>query len=76
VLMRDKKKEVEVLYQQLLREYIEYHVGRKSAVRVREKLSHLYQIGAKKLAKSLIKEFRDTYPKRHALQEELDIFGR
>jgi len=75
ILMKGKKQEVEELYGQLLREYLEHHVGRKSAVRVREKLAHLHQIGAKKLAKTLIQEFRDTYPERHALQEELEIFG-
>ena len=40
--MKEKKQEVEELYQQLLREYLEHHVGRKSAVRVREKLAHLH----------------------------------
>lgn len=75
VLMEDKKQEVEILYQQLLSEYLEHHVGRKSAIRVREKLAHLYQIEAKRLAKKLIQEFRATYPERHALQEELEIFG-
>ncbi|MEM8527016.1 MAG: hypothetical protein AAGG68_20420, partial [Bacteroidota bacterium] len=66
VLMQEKEHEVKELYQQLLREYLEHHIGRKPAVRVREKLAHLYQIGARKLAKELIQEFRTTYRERIA----------
>jgi len=62
------------LYDELLSEYLKHHIGRKSAMRVRDKLIHLRNIGANKLVKKLVQKFRATYPERHTLMEELALF--
>jgi hypothetical protein len=62
------------LYRKLLDEYTQQHLGRKAAVRVREVVSHLHEIGAVSLAREITEVLRQSYPERHSLMEELSIF--
>jgi len=62
------------LYRSLLDQYTEQHLGRTAALRVREVIEHLFQIGADELARAIIEELKGSYPERHSLMEELSIF--
>jgi hypothetical protein len=59
------------LYETLLREYAQHHLGRQTARRIRAALERLRAIGAAPLARRLLDEFRGHYGERHTLMEEL-----
>ncbi len=73
-LLRYFKSEVFDLYRTLLEDYIMHHLGRISSKRVRQKVSHLYNIGGATLAEALVDKFRTEYSDRQSLIEELSIF--
>ncbi|MEM9888720.1 MAG: hypothetical protein AAF849_22685 [Bacteroidota bacterium] len=74
LLLKHRSSDVYKLYEELLLNYVKHHVGRKAAVRVRDKLQHLYNNGARKFVQNFVQKLRSTYPERHILMEELERF--
>lgn len=62
------------LYRKMLAEYIRHHLGRKPSARIRHTLHHLTEIKADDLVEELVALFRNEYPERHTLMEELSLF--
>ncbi|MFK8105452.1 MAG: hypothetical protein AB8G15_23265, partial [Saprospiraceae bacterium] len=62
------------LYENLLDHYLEFHLGRKTAVKMRGVFHHLEKINATDLKRKLLKKYRKTYRERHSLIEELADF--
>jgi hypothetical protein len=73
-LVKVFKNEVFELYQNLLEDYIKHHVGRVPSKKIRQKIEHLFDIGAKQVAIALIKKFRYEYADRQSLMKELENF--
>lgn len=73
-LFSTHKAAVNQLYTTLLKDYLVHHLGRKTALRVKEKINHLYNIGENDLADELVDDFRNEYRDRHSLMEELAPF--
>lgn len=73
-LLADHKSSVHFLYEDLLKQYLEEHLGRKTSRKIRGIMDHLITIGANDLAEQLVNEFRTDYPERHSLMEELAYF--
>ncbi len=63
-----------LLYENLLDHYLEFHLGRKTAVKMRGVFHHLEKINATDLKRKLLKKYRKTYRERHSLIEELADF--
>jgi len=73
-LIDDFKKDIFELYEDLLDGYLRNHLGRQTSTKIRDIFYHLKNIGAKKLVYKLAKQYRDEYPERHTLMEELNMF--
>jgi len=73
-LMDDFRKEVFVLYEDFLESYLRNHLGRQTSVKIKEIFYHLKKIGAGKLVGKLTRQYREQYPERHTLIEELGNF--
>lgn len=73
-LIESFRKEVFNLYEDLLDGYLRNHLGRRTSTKIRDIFYHLKKIGAKKLVYKLVKQYRDEYPERHTLMEELNMF--
>lgn len=73
-LIDEFKNEVFELYEELLDGYLRNHLGPKTSVKIRDIFYHLKKIGAKKLVYKLAKQYREQYPERHTLMEELNMF--
>jgi hypothetical protein len=63
------------LYEKLLIQYLNNHLGRKPSQRIRIALGHLHASGFSDLAEELIGKVRAAFPERHSLIEELEIFS-
>ena len=73
-LIEDFKEEIFELYEDLLDGYLRNHLGRQTSTKIRDIFYHLKKIGAKKLVYKLAKQYREEYPERHTLMEELNVF--
>ena len=73
-LIDDFKNEIFELYEELLDGYLRNHLGRQTSTKIRDIFYHLKKIGAKKLVYKLAKQYREEYPERHTLMEELEMF--
>ncbi|MFK8008152.1 MAG: hypothetical protein AB8H03_17475 [Saprospiraceae bacterium] len=73
-LIDDFKKEIFELYEELLDGYLRNHLGRQTSTKIRDIFYHLKNIGATKLVYKLAKQYREEYPERHTLMEELNMF--
>ncbi len=73
-LIDDFKNEIFELYEELLDGYLRNHLGRQTSEKIRDIFYHLKNIGAKKLVYKLAKQYREQYPERHTLMEELNMF--
>jgi hypothetical protein len=73
-LIDEFKNDVFELYEELLDGYLRNHLGRQTSVKIKNIFHHLKNIGAKKLVYKLAKQYREEYPERHTLMEELDMF--
>ncbi len=73
-LMEEFQKEVFELYEDFLESFLRNHLGRKTSSKIRDLFYHLKKIGAKKLVYKLVKQYREQYPERHTLMEELENF--
>ena len=73
-LLKSSKKETKELYQKFLSAYLTNHIGRKPAEKTREILSHLFQIGERKLAQQLARQLKKDFAHRDALVDELSAF--
>lgn len=71
LLIKEDKERVYKLYYEILNSFIRHHLGRKSSEKIRSALQHLKRIGAVKLAAELTDKFRNAYPERFTLIEEL-----
>ena len=74
ILFKSKQEEISHLYQFLLEDYLSNHLGRQSALKVRQVMEHLFVSKKEKLARKFINLFREDYPERHSLIDELEIF--
>ncbi len=73
-LIEEYKKDVFELYEDLLDGYLRNHLGRQTSTKIRDIFYHLKKIGAKNLVNKLAKQYREEYPERHTLMEELNMF--
>jgi len=73
-LIEEFRQDVYDLYEDFLESFLRNHLGRKTSTRIRDLFYHLKSIGAKKLVYKLAKQYREQYPKRHTLIEELANF--
>lgn len=73
-LIDEFKNEIFELYEELLDGYLRNHLGRQTSTKIRDIFYHLKKIGAKKLVYKLAKQYREEYPERHTLMEELEMF--
>lgn len=73
-LVDDFKKEINELYEDFLESYLRNHLGRQTSQKIRDLFFHLRKIGAEKLVRKLARQYREQYPERHTLMEELAIF--
>ena len=73
-LIKEYRERLLELYRKLLTDFLRNHLGRKTSQRIREALQRLHEIGAGDLAVLLVEEFRNQYPERHSLMEELALF--
>ncbi len=60
-----------ILYDSLLMEYLNQHVGRQTSLKVRRVLDHLRENGSKKFSQSLANKLRKEFAERNSLIEEL-----
>jgi hypothetical protein len=74
LLLPTRRQEVYQLYRQLLTEYLQNHLGPKPSGQIRMVLQHLENIKAGDLVEELVEQFRNKYPERHTLMEELSLF--
>jgi hypothetical protein len=63
------------LYEKLLIQYLNTHLGRKPSQRIRTALGHLHESGFSAMAEQLTEKVRAAFPERHSLIEELEIFS-
>lgn len=68
------KQEAYELYKTLLNQYLRNHLGRKPSLKIRAVIAKLMQEGESRFASDLVEAFREAYPERHSLMEELAIF--
>ncbi len=73
-LIKDNKKRVYSIYEDLILEYVRNHIGRKSSQKTSNIIQHLRNIGARDLADKLVHICRTDYSERHTLMEELQFF--
>lgn len=73
-LIKNYKKEVFDLYEDFLDGYLRNHLGRQTSVKIRDIFYKLNKIGARSLVNKLAKQYRQQYPERHTLMEELAFF--
>lgn len=73
-LITSFNKEVQRLYKKLLINYLENHLGRKPSIKIKEIIANLYEKGAHKFAKQLVKFLKTNFSERHSLMEELGVF--
>ncbi len=73
-LIEQEKQKSKRLYPKILAHYLNTHVGRKAAERVRKLIVHLNRLGEKKLAMQLVEEIRQQFSERKSLMEELALF--
>lgn len=73
-LLDEYKGEVYELYEDFLDSYLRSHLGPKTSTKIRDIFYHLKKIGAQKLVRKLSKKYREQYPERHTLIEELGFF--
>ncbi|MEM6964114.1 MAG: SWIM zinc finger family protein [Bacteroidota bacterium] len=73
-LLENYKKEVFDLYEDFLDGYLRNHLGRQTSVKIRDIFYKLKKIGAQSLVNKLAKQYRQQYPERHTLMEELAFF--
>ncbi len=59
------------LYERLLGDYLEGHVGRLAAVQTRGMIAHLLKSGYTQWAEQLVSQLRQNYADRRSLMEEL-----
>jgi hypothetical protein len=74
LLLTDFRKEIKDLYLVFIKSYLTNHLGRKPAVKTREILLHLFDIGEAKLASKIVRQLRKDFAERGALLEELKVF--
>lgn len=74
LLLATHRQQVYQLYRQLLMEYLQNHLGPKPSGQIRLVLQHLDDIKAGDLVEELVEQFRNKYPERHTLMEELSLF--
>ena len=60
-----------ILYDSLLMEYLNQHVGRQTSIKVRRVLDHLTENGSKKFCQSLANKLRKECAERNSFIEEL-----
>ncbi len=70
---RDRESIFEI-YHLILSQYLLNHLGRVPSQKIRAVISHLHQLDLSAVAERLVQEFRDQYPERHSLMEELAWF--
>ena len=73
-LLEEYKEEVYTLYEDFLDSYLKSHLGPKTSIKIRDIFYHFKKIGAQKLVRKLSKQFREQYPERHTLMDELAVF--
>lgn len=71
LLLKHDRAAVLGLYEDMVKNFVRYHLGKENASKVRDLLFRLRQIGAKKLANSLLASIKKDYPNRKTLIEEL-----
>ena len=62
------------IYQQILNQYLNNHLGRTPSVKIRTVIAHLHEHEKHEVASQLVQAFRDQYAERHSLMEELAWF--
>ena len=73
-LFKHQKDIIKELYLDMTLQYLRSHIGRKTSQKVRETLQHLYQSGNHELGNFLLDRFKQEFPERHTLMEELEVF--
>ena len=73
-LLENFQQSVYDLYEDFLESFLRNHLGRKTSEKIRDLFYHLKNIGAKKLVYKLVKQYKEQYPERHTLMEELANF--
>ena len=62
------------IYQQILNQYLNNHLGRTPSVKIRTVIAHLHEHEKHQVASQLVQAFRNQYAERHSLMEELAWF--
>ncbi len=70
-LSKDYASELVQLYRERLEKYVENYVGRKHYKTACRYLRRMKKLGGKEQVDSLIRVFKETYPQRRALMDEL-----
>jgi len=68
-----RKKKIYSLYQFLVSEYLDHHLGRVPAQKISALIVHLKKIGAHDLAYDLTAMIKDKYAERHSLMDEIQF---
>lgn len=71
-LLKKKPTEVLKLYEKLLKNYLNDHLGLKASKRLRAVLDHLHKHGAGTIADKLFFSIKSTFPKRRFYMEEME----
>lgn len=74
ILFKSQRKLLYELYMDFITSYLNNHLGRKAALKIKGMIQHLYKVGARDLAGNLVQMIRRRYPERHAMMEELLMF--
>ncbi len=73
-LHQEQPEAIAQLYQDVLQQFLEQHLGPPAASKIRQVIRHLYELEAGELARSLVHQLRKQYGWRQSLMEELNIF--
>ena len=68
-----RKKKIYALYQYLVSEYLDHHLGRVPAQKISALILHLKKIGAHDLSYDLTSMIKDKYAERHSLMDEIQF---
>jgi hypothetical protein len=63
------------LYLDVLQQYLQEHLGRKTSRRIRDAIAFLNGLRAEAIAARLVETLRNEYAERHSLMEELETFN-
>ncbi|MFT4760644.1 MAG: hypothetical protein ACI9XO_000938 [Paraglaciecola sp.] len=74
LLLINFRKEIKKLYIEFIHNYLTNHLGRKPAIKTKEILLHLFDIGEAKLASQIVRQLRKDFAERESLLEELEMF--